>query len=178
MRPGSIPHPGTGTVGNETQASAYRQVWKEALALVRLAEITRGWNRTQLTIPSAWLLDSMIRDHLRGAENALARVRGVPAPRENGLSPYSAGSGATNWEDSCFALFREVDRLIDVLETRTPRSASLPPSERGAELGGAIENVHAAMLTLRSSSEQYLAQKYGIPPPGESGEIQSERNNQ
>lgn len=156
--------------------AAYQQAWKEALALVRLAEMLQARNGMRLTVTSAWLLDSMVRDHLNAVENSLARLR-AGFPNADAPAPTRVAVAApVDWEQSCFALFRKVDQLVDLLEDHGSRNRPSISSQRLIELRAAFDGVHIALESLRSSTELHLAEKYGLPPAPESEQYPSERN--
>lgn len=156
--------------------AAYQQTWKEALALVRLAEVVQARKGMRLTVTSAWLLDSMVRDHLHAVENSLARLRAEFPTAEAATPARNVAAAPAAWEQSCFALFRKVDQLVDLLEDHGSRNTPSIPSQRLLELRAAFDGVHVALQSLRSNTELHLAEKYGIPPAQESEQYHNERN--
>lgn len=120
------PAPPAGVSGEGVRAAD--DAYHHGLALAQLAE--RYGGRVMLDANSSLLLERMIRDHLAALRLSVARAETLLQPVLDG--PVESGAVAvdyprgSSWADRCFALFRAIDRMDDLVQAmRDPK--------RGAE---------------------------------------------
>lgn len=103
--------------------SSARDLRREAWALRRLAERFSGDALLPQSAPSRWLVEVMLRDHLKALETAAVLVHSLVDPVLHAVaqsaapSPLGEADSPSSWGDATFALFDAEEKVQSLIHS-------------------------------------------------------------
>ncbi|HVN77606.1 MAG TPA: hypothetical protein VMW38_01280 [Terriglobia bacterium] len=149
-----------------------RSTLSNAWALRRLAEAFGPTKVVHVRMQSRWLLEAMVRDHLREIQNDLGRSHGLlgpilsSVPSGMGSSPSSksvesitsSSVAASDWVSQTLVVFHNVEQM-DLLTNGLFAGAGLPTEDSGQAAQGLL-SIYADLPSKCAGLEREIAKEF------------------